>query len=173
MLDDDDRVAAVDKLVEHSSQRHYVGRMQSRGRFLEKVHRVAPRWAGKLCRELCPLCFAAGKGRAWLAQGDVAQPDFGKYLKRATDFWYCAEKLQRLVDRHVEHVCDVLPLIGYCQGIGVIPSALAPVARDPDLGKKAHLKLQFALAPAFLASSSFDVERESVRPVVHCTRFRS
>ena len=71
------------------------------------------------------------------------------------------EELQRLLDRHVEHVGDRLALEQHFQRLAVVALALADVAGDVDVGQKVHLDLDDAVALAGLAAAALDVEREA------------
>ena len=71
------------------------------------------------------------------------------------------EELQRLLDRHVEHVGDRLALEQDLQRLAVVALALADVAGDVDVGQEVHLDLDDAVALAGLAAAALDVEREA------------
>ena len=59
MLDDDDRIALLDQLVEHFEQFSDVMEMQTRGRLVENIDGAACGAAGEFFGELDALGFAA------------------------------------------------------------------------------------------------------------------
>src|SRR4051794_34417863 len=63
VLDDDDRVALVDQLLEHVEQLPGVLEVQPGGRLVEDVERAAGAALRQLLRELHPLRLAAREGR--------------------------------------------------------------------------------------------------------------
>ena len=71
------------------------------------------------------------------------------------------EEVQRLVDRHLQHVGDVLALVVDLQRLAVVALALADLARHVDVGQEVHLDLQDAVALARLAAAALDVEAEA------------
>src|SRR3954462_2061771 len=70
------------------------------------------------------------------------------------------EELQRLLDRHLEHVCDRLPLEAHLERLAVVARALARLAGDVHIREEVHLDLDLAASLARLAASAADVERE-------------
>jgi len=75
------------------------------------------------------------------------------------------EEVQRLLDRHVEHVGDGFAAEQNVQRLAVVALALADVAGDVNVGQKVHLDLDHAVALAGLAAAALDVEREAARLV--------
>ena len=70
-----------------------------------------------------------------------------------------------LLDGHVQHVGDGLALVVHLQGVGVVPGAVADLARHVHVGQELHLDLDGAVARARLAPAALDVEREPARLV--------
>ena len=163
VLDDDDRVAAVDEAVEDLEQLLDVGEVQAGGRLVEDVQRPPRRPSRQLGRELDPLRLAAGEGRRRLAEVDVAEADVEQGLELGADLGDRREELERLGDGHLEHVRDGLALVVDLEGLAVVALALADLARDVDVGQELHLDLQDAVALAVLAASALDVEAEAAR----------
>ena len=108
VLDDDDRVALVDELVEHIQQLARVFEMQTGRRLVEDVERppgAAPR---ELARELHTLRFAAAQRRRRLPELDVAKTDILQRAQLVGDRRKVLEQRQRLIDSQVEHFGDRL-----------------------------------------------------------------
>jgi hypothetical protein len=121
-----------------------------------------------LARELDPLRLTPGQRGRGLAKRDVPQPDVVQRAELAPDFWQSAEKLECLLDRHVEHVGDRLPLVVDLQRFAVVPLATTLLTRHINVGQKVHLDLKQTVSAARLASSSGHVEREpALRVAAH------
>src|SRR3954469_15330495 len=163
VLDDEDGVAAVDEAMEHLEQLLDVGEMEARGRLVEDVEGPAGRPAGQLGRELHALGLATGEGRRWLAQVDVAETDVVQRLELGLDVRDRVEELERLRDRHLEHVGDGLALVVDLERLAVVALAATHLARDVDIGQELHLDLEDAVALAVLAATALDVEAETAR----------
>ena len=77
----------------------------------------------------------------------------------------CSEEVERLLDRHLEHVGDRLALEAHLERLAVVALAVALLARHVDVGQEVHLDLDLAVAAADLAAPALDVEREAARLV--------
>ena len=75
VLDDDDRVALVDELLQHVEQLARVLEVQAGRRLVEDVERAAGAALRQLLRQLDALRLAAGQRRRRLAERDVAEAD--------------------------------------------------------------------------------------------------
>ena len=85
-----------------------VRRVQPGGRLVEDVERVAALGPLQLGRELDPLRLAAGELGRRLAEPQVAQADLAQHVERAEHLRLVGEELPGRVDRHAQHVGDVL-----------------------------------------------------------------
>ena len=81
VLDDEDRVAAVDQPMEDLEQLLDVGEVEAGRRLVEDVQRPAGRPPRELGRELDALRLAAGQRRRRLAEVDVAEADVVERLE--------------------------------------------------------------------------------------------
>src|ERR1051325_11850665 len=72
---------------------------------------------------------------------DVVEADAVQRLQHVADARHRLEEVQRLFDRHVEHVGDRLALEGDLERLAVVALALADVAGDVDVGQEVHLDL--------------------------------
>ena len=82
------------------------------------------------------------------------------------------EELERLLDRHLEHVRDRLALEADVERLAVVALAVALLAGHVDVGQEVHLDLDLAVAAADLAAAALDVEREAARLVAARARLR-
>jgi len=83
----------------------------------------------------------------------------------------CSKKLERLLDRHLEHVRDRLALEPDLERLAVVALAVALLAGDVHVGQEVHLDLDLPVAAAHLAPSALDVEREPTGLVAPRPRF--
>src|SRR5580704_16931226 len=160
VLDDDDGVAAVDEPAQDAQQFADVFEVQAGGGLVQDVDGPAGGAALQFGGQLDPLCFAAGQGGRGLAEADVPQADIGQGGQVAVDGRDGGEEAGGFLDRHVQHVGDGLALVVHGQGVGVVPGAVADLARDVHVGQELHLDLEGAIARAGLAAAAFDVEGE-------------
>ena len=151
----------LDQLVQHFEQLRHVVEMQAGGRLVEDVERAAGGALRQFLGELDALRLAARERRRLLADMDVAEADAVQQLQLVADARHRLEEVQRLLDRHVEHVGDRLALERHLQRLAVVALALADVAGDVDVGQEVHLDLDDAVALAGLAAAALDVEREA------------
>ena len=95
VLDDDDRVARFDELVEHVEELRDVVEVQARRRLVEDVERAAGGALGQLARELDALGLAARERRRRLAEMDVVEADASSSCSWPRS-WDGREELERL-----------------------------------------------------------------------------
>ena len=79
----------------------------------------------------------------------------------AGDLRHVLEELDRLVDRHLQHVGDGLALEADLERLAVVALAVALLAGHVDVGQEVHLDLDLAVALAGLAAAALDVEAEA------------
>ena len=116
-------------------------------------------------RELDALRLAARQRRRRLAEPHVVEPDVVQRLQPPADLRDVGEELERLLDRHLEHVGDRLALEADVERLAVVALAVALLARDVDVRQEVHLDLDLPVAAADLAAPALDVEREAARLV--------
>ena len=75
------------------------------------------------------------------------------------------EKIIAFFDRHIEHVGDRLAFVEDFERLAIVAFALAGIARDVDVRQEVHLDLDKAVAGAFFAAATLDVEAEPPRLV--------
>ena len=86
-------------------------------------------------------------------------------LQTPPDLVLVGEEIHRLLDAHIEHLGDVLPLETDLQRLPVVALASAHLAGHVDVGQEVHLDLERAVALAGLAAPALDVEAEAARTV--------
>ena len=96
----------VDQPLQHLEQPLDVGEVQPGRRLVEDVERPARRDLAQLGRELHALRLAAGQRRRRLAEPHVVEPDVVQRLDAPADLRDVLEELERLLDRHLQHVGD-------------------------------------------------------------------
>src|SRR5262245_56672931 len=137
MLDHNNRVSGIGKMLEQVQQPRNIGRMQAGRGFVENVKRAAgdagclrgasPRrgfrildfgfwtWEWEIMRaaqfggELDPLRLAARKSRRRLAEREISQPHLAKSRQRRRQRGEILEEFGRFVDAHFEDVSDRIP----------------------------------------------------------------
>ena len=131
---------------EHLEQALHVGEVQPGRGLVEDVERAPGRDLRQLGRELHALRLPAGQRRRGLAEPDVAEPDGVQRLQAAADLRDVLEELERLLDRHVEHVGDALALELHLERLAVVALAVALLAGHVDVGQEVHLDLDLPVA---------------------------
>src|SRR5688572_32541142 len=96
---------------------------------------------------------------------DVAESDVNERLELLTNARLVLEELERILDRHLEHVSDALAAEAHLEGLAIIALALAHLARHVHVGKEVHLDFHETITLACLATPALHVERESTRSV--------
>src|SRR5438552_5437467 len=172
VLDHEYRVAGVDQSLQHLEQLLDIREVEAGRRLVEDVERAAGRDLAELLGQLDPLRLAARERRRRLAELDVVEPDVVQRLQPPPDLRDLREELQRLLDRHLEHVRDRLALEAHLERLPVVTPPVAGLARDVHVRQEVHLDLDLAVALARLAATAADVEREPSGPVAAHLRLR-
>ena len=146
-----------------SEQPAHVLEVQAGRRLVEDVERAAGGALAELGRQLHALRLAARQRRRRLAEPHVAEADVDQRLQVPRDRRLVREELERLLDRHVEHLGDVLALERDVERVAVVALALAHLARHVHVGEEVHLDLDRAVALARLAAAALHVEGEAAR----------
>ncbi len=81
------------------------------------------------------------------------------------------EKLERLLDRHIEHFEYILSFVTHLEGFMVVTPALADLAGDVYVGQEMHLDPFDAVALAAFTPAAGNIERKTPRPVAAHFRF--
>ena len=135
--------------------------MQPGGGFVQNVQGATGGFAGEFGGQFHALGFATAQGGGLLAEPQIAQADFGQGLQRIGNLGHGAEEVHALVHGHVEHVGDVLALVGDLKGLAVVTLAVARLAGDIDRRQEVHLDFENAVALAFFAATALDVKAKA------------
>ena len=149
--------------------------MQTGGRLVKDVKRVAGGFAAQLGRKLDALRLAAAERRGLLAQPNIAKADFRQHPARLVKLRHCAEEIHRLVHRHRQHIRDVHSFVGDFERLAIVPFAVAGLATDIERRQEVHFDFDQAVALAFLAAAALHIETEPSRVVaaaLRCWQFR-
>ena len=106
VLDDQHRVAGIDKVVQHFEQHLDVGKVQAGGRLVEQIERAAGALLHQLAGQLDPLGLAAGKRGRGLAELEIIEAHVVQRLQLVPHFGNVFEMLERLLHVHFQHVGD-------------------------------------------------------------------
>ena len=164
VLDDDDRVAPIDQIVQYLHQRLDVVGVKPGSRLVEDQKR-ARRGAQQRFGKLEPLRLAAGQGVQGLPQPKVPKAHVEKRLERAREDGVVDEMLSRLVCRELEDVGDVEAQVLHIEDRPDEAPPLTLRTTEDDVGQELHFDRFRAIAPARLAAPTRHVEREEPRLV--------
>src|SRR5208282_6847423 len=130
------RVAGLDQALQHLDQPLNVGQVQADGGLFENEQVAA--WPlqevrlsesrQQMADQFDALGFATTQGRAGLTELQVPQPRVAQGLQSPFDFGHAAEKTHRLLDRHLQHVGNVLAGVKNVERLTVEPAATAHLA---------------------------------------------
>ena len=168
VLDDHNRVAAIDEAVQDFQQAANVLEVQAGGRLVENVHGASGGLLDQFAGQLDALRLAAGERGARLSQLDVVQPHVVQRLEHGANSRHVVEVLQCLLHVHVQRVCDRLALVADLKRLAPEAFSAANRACDPHIGQKVHLDAIGAVAltgfttPAAAPSGGY-VETETAR----------
>ena len=146
--------------------------VEARRGLVEDEHRGLALLQAQIVGQLDALVLAAREGGGALAQFDVAQTHILQRLEQAHNLLLAVlrEELHSLVDGHIKHVVDVLPLVAHLQHIGLEALAVTRLALEHEVGHKLHLHRHGAFALALLAAAALGVEGEMRRRELHLLR---
>src|SRR5690606_7993301 len=102
MLDDHDRVAALDELVEERDEPHDVVSVKPGGGLVEHVERARLARGAQLGDELESLRLAAAERARTLAEREVTEPEITQQQEGRDDLGEGGEALAGLVDLELE-----------------------------------------------------------------------
>ena len=163
MLDYDDGVSSVGKLIYNAQKLMHIGHVQAGRRLVEDIHRRARAAARKLGCELHSLRLTAGERRARLAEHDVAEADIIQRIELCLELREVFKECACLLDCHVENIADVLALVAHLECFAVISLALAYVAGNIYIRQEVHLDFLHTVTLTGLAPAALDVKGKPSR----------
>ncbi len=158
MLDDDDRVAAVDEAIENREQARDVGHVQPGRRLVEHIDAAV---LVQLARELDALALAARQRAERLAKRQVMQADVAHRFELAGDRRLRKER-ERFGDGQREDVADRFAVQSVTQHVVLEAETVADLARRADTFEKRQVRVDDARALAVFART-LRVEAEECR----------
>ena len=139
VLDDQHGIAGIDQSLQGFQQARDILEVQTRGRFVQDIERLAGRRPLQFGGEFDTLGLATAQRRRRLAQRQVAEADVLQRDQAPSDLRQVAEELGGLVDGHREDVVDVLVLEADRKRVGVEARTRALLADDFYRRQKVHL----------------------------------
>src|SRR5699024_6015951 len=106
VFNDDHRIALLHQPLKDPHELADVLKMQTRGRFIQYVHRSPRVTLLQFTGELHPLGITTRQCWSRMPQTYVSQSDLHKGIEVACDRGYGFEELDSLLDRHVQYVGD-------------------------------------------------------------------
>ena len=165
MLDNNDRIALIDQLVQHIHQHADILKVQSGGRLIKNIERLACIPFGKFGGKLHTLAFATGKRGRRLSQFYITQPHLLNYLYLIQNLRHVFKKFHRAVNCHIQHIGNRLPFETHFQGFPIVAFAMADLTRNIHVGQEVHFNSFITIALAGFATPPTDIEREASRLV--------
>ena len=158
MLDYYNRVATVDKLLQHIHKNADVLKVESGCRLVEYVKRLACVALAQFGSQFHTLAFTSRQRCRGLSELDISQSYvlYGLYLLQYGR--HILEELYRLVDGHIQHVGNALALIAHLKRLAVVAFAVTYLARNHHIGQEVHLYGFVTVALARLAATALHVE---------------
>ena len=111
MFDHHHGVALVAEPMQYFEELGDIVKMQASGWFVQDVEGLAGISLRQFARQLDALCFTARQRGGALTKSHVRQADIHQGRQFALEHRHGFEELVGFLDRHVEHLVDVLPLV--------------------------------------------------------------
>src|SRR5574344_650466 len=113
--------------------------MQSCGRLVKQIKRIAGILSRKFSRELDTLAFSATQGNSLLPKSKIPKTNILQCLKFVCNSRNRLKESRCLRDSHVKNIVYTLSFILYRQGIRLISLTVALLASDACRWQKTHL----------------------------------
>ncbi len=172
MFDDYNRITFIDKAGEHIHQDADILEMQTCCRFVEYIKSLACVSLREFCCQLHALTFAARKRRRRLTQFYVAQTYILNSLYLSQYLRLVLEKLNSLINCHVENVSNTLTTKTDLQSFTVVTFSATLLARHEYIRQEIHCDSLITVSATCLTSSTLHVEREPARFITANFSFR-
>src|SRR5260370_8935276 len=163
VLDDEQRVAEINKALQDVEKLSHVVEVQARRRFIKDVKRASGLAFRECAGQLDALRFAPGKCGGGLRESDVGEAHFYESRELLLNLRNILEKLQRIRRGQIQDIADRLPLVADSERFRIVAPAAADFAHHINVGKKIHFDAAEAGALAGLAAAGLRVEAEARR----------
>ncbi len=171
VFDNQHGIAGFDESVQDIQQHLDIGKVETRGRFVQEVQRLAGTAFDQFACQLDPLRFAAGECGGGLTQFEVVEPHIVQRLQLVADQRNVFEMVKCFLDIHLQHIGDRLAFVLHLQRFAIKPMSAADGAGDPHGGQEVHFQFVRAVSLAGLAAAPLDVKAEATRLVAPFFRF--
>ena len=160
VLDDHDRVAQGNQVIQNLEKLLDILKMKTRGGLVQQIEGLSRVPLAQFPGEFQALGLSSREGRGGLPQSYVSQAHIQKGLELSVDVWNIFEKSVGLTDGQIQDIGDVPPLVFDLQGVPIETKAPAGFAGDVDIGKKVHFDFDDAIPVAGFTPSAPDIETE-------------
>ena len=160
VLDDDYGVTTRDEGIERLKEFLDVVEMKTCGWFVEDEHRGHYLLLTNEIGELYALVFSTRESGRILTQFDISKTYIMQRLESLYDFRLLplSEKLDSLIDSHVEDVGDILAMEPHLKYVALESLAMTMLALKHKVGHKLHLDGDDACSLTFLTSAALGIE---------------
>ena len=135
--------------------------MQTSGRLIENIERLASRAPAQLGSKFDTLRLTTAKGRGGLAELNIAKAHLVDRCQLASNCRNISKELTGLLDRHIQDVANRLTFVGDLKRLTIIAFTMTLGALNIDIGQEVHLYLNNAIALAVLAAPTLNVEAKA------------
>ena len=141
----------------------HIVEMEAGRRLVQNIERPAGGSSPQLAGEFDPLRLTAGKRRRGLIEAKIIETDFSQRAQFCVDGRDSIEQLQRLIDRHRQHIRDAPAFVFHRQRLAVVARAFADITGDCNFREKIHIDPDDAVAGAGIAAAGTRIERKTIR----------
>src|SRR5262249_13522092 len=135
VLDDDDRMALLDQLIERPKQSLDVMKVQPGGGLVEDEQCAGLARFRHMGGEFQTLQLTARKRGQWLAKAHIFKSDRAQGCQRLSDLRRVFEKFQRIDDGEIEYLSDIFSPIANLQNFLTEATAVAFRTGSVDIGE--------------------------------------
>ena len=155
--------------IKGGKQTLYVVGMQACGGFVEDKDGGRQFVETQIISQLHPLVLTTRKCATALPQFDVAQAHILQRLEQPHNLvlLVLSEELDGLIDRHLQHIVRVGPVIHHLQDFIAETPAMAALTLQHQIGHELHFDGDGALSLALFTSSALSIEAEMARAIAH------
>src|SRR6266851_6713448 len=171
VLDDEHRVAEINKALQDVEKLSHVVEVQARRRVIKDVKRASGLAFREFAGQLDALRFAPGKCGGGLPESDVAEANFYESRELLLNLRNILEKLQRIRRGQIQDITDGVSFVAHRERFRIVAAPAADFAHHINVREKIHFNTAQAVSLAGFAAAAFDVETEAARAVAALARF--